>query len=128
MSPRPLPRTAWTSWRWGPGPLSAMPADPRAPRAEYWYFVLFTVLVGIGAQILDAALLNGSAVFAPLANLALFLPGLAVGVRRLHDRDRSGWWWLIGLIPVVGAIVLIVWFASRGTRGSNRFGYDPLPF
>ena len=100
----------------------------RAPRAEYWYFVLFTVLVGIGAQILDAALLNGSAVFAPLANLALFLPGLAVGVRRLHDRDRSGWWWLIGLIPVVGAIVLIVWFASRGTRGSNRFGYDPLPF
>jgi len=63
--------------------------DGRAPRAEYWYFVLFMVLVEIGAAILDGALFNGNPVFYTIAILVFLLPGLAVAVRRLHDRDQS---------------------------------------
>ena len=58
--------------------------------------------------------------------LGNFLPSLAVGVRRLHDTDRSGWWLLIAFIPLIGAIVLLVFFCTRGTPGPNRFGNDPL--
>ena len=60
-----------------------------------------------------------------IAELALLLPGLAVAVRRLHDLDRTGWWWLI-VFTVIGIIVLIVWFCMRGTVGPNRFGPDQL--
>ena len=59
-------------------------------------------------------------------SVILFLPSLAMGVRRLHDTDRSGWWWLIVFIPFVGIIVLIVFWCFEGTRGPNRFGPDPL--
>ena len=58
--------------------------------------------------------------------LAVFLPTLAVAVRRLHDTDRSGWWILLGLIPLVGWIILLVWYCSKGTDGPNRFGQDRL--
>jgi uncharacterized membrane protein YhaH (DUF805 family) len=61
-----------------------------------------------------------------IASLATFLPSLAVGIRRLHDRDQTGWWILLGLIAVIGWIILIVWFCMRGTVGPNRFGPDPL--
>jgi uncharacterized membrane protein YhaH (DUF805 family) len=61
-----------------------------------------------------------------LSGLALLLPNLAVAVRRLHDTDRSGWWLLIALLPLIGLIVLIVFFCIRGTPGPNRFGPDPL--
>jgi uncharacterized membrane protein YhaH (DUF805 family) len=104
----------------------------RARRAEYWWFVLFTVLVGIVASILDIALgtdfdgsVTSSGVFNLIVNLALVLPSLAVAVRRLHDTDRSGWWILIGLIPLVGAIVLLLFFVQDGTAGPNRFGPSP---
>jgi uncharacterized membrane protein YhaH (DUF805 family) len=60
-----------------------------------------------------------------LAGLGLFLPNLAMQIRRLHDLDRSGWWVLLAFIPLIGIIVLIVWWATEGTRGSNRFGGDP---
>ncbi|WP_455430719.1 DUF805 domain-containing protein [Phytohabitans flavus] len=60
-----------------------------------------------------------------LLNLALFLPGLAVAVRRLHDTDRTGWWVLIALVPIVGFIVLLVFFLMDGTPGPNRFGPSP---
>ena len=59
-------------------------------------------------------------------SLANLLPGIAIGVRRLHDLDKSGWWVLIALIPLIGAIILIVWYCSKGTTGDNRFGADPL--
>jgi uncharacterized membrane protein YhaH (DUF805 family) len=62
----------------------------------------------------------------PLFSLATLLPGLAVAVRRLHDLDSSGWWILLFLIPLVGAIILIVWFCTKGTDGPNRFGPDHL--
>ncbi len=60
-----------------------------------------------------------------LVGLGLFLPGLAVTVRRLHDTDRRGWWILLGLIPIIGIIVLIVFYCTAGTPGPNRFGPDP---
>jgi uncharacterized membrane protein YhaH (DUF805 family) len=96
----------------------------RAIRSEYWFWLLFAIIVAIVTGFIDAV------IGVPLTNtifaLATFLPGLAVSVRRLHDLDRSGWWLLLGLIPLVGAIILIVWFCTRGTVGANRFGADPL--
>lgn len=102
----------------------------RAARSEYWYWVLFVVLVQIVAWLIDMTLFGfnttGVNPIGALASLALFLPGLAVSIRRLHDIDRVGWWVLLALIPIVGAIVLIYWACLRGTVGANRFGPDPL--
>ena len=104
----------------------------RARRAEYWWFFLFSVLVGIATSILDVALgtdfgdrVGSSGLFSLIANLVLLLPSLAVAVRRLHDTDRSGWWILIALIPLIGAIILLVFFVQDGTPGQNRFGPSP---
>jgi uncharacterized membrane protein YhaH (DUF805 family) len=103
----------------------------RAFRSEYWYWVLFAVLASLVGEIIDAALFPGSfstgaTPVSSLVSLALILPGLGVAARRLHDIDRSGWWLLIGLIPIVGIIILIVWWCRPGTAGPNRFGQDPL--
>jgi len=100
----------------------------RASRSEFWYWFLFVFLVAIAAGLIDLALLPNSAVhpISSLASLALIIPGLAVSVRRLHDIDRSGWWLLLGLVPLIGAIVLLVWYCTRGALGPNRFGPDPL--
>jgi uncharacterized membrane protein YhaH (DUF805 family) len=65
-------------------------------------------------------------VVSTLFNLAVLLPGIAIGVRRLHDLDRSGWWLLIFLIPLIGPIILLIWFCTKGTEGPNRFGADRL--
>jgi len=103
----------------------------RARRSEYWWWVLFTVLVGFAAAILDGVLgttlgdNSATGVIGVIVNLALLLPTLAVAVRRLHDTDRSGWWLLIGLVPIVGAIVLLVFFVLDSTPGTNRFGANP---
>ena len=78
----------------------------RARRSEFWWFALFAGIVYIVAGILDAVI--GSQVIGYLVALALLLPSLAVTVRRLHDTGRSGWWILIGIIPLIGAIVLLV--------------------
>jgi uncharacterized membrane protein YhaH (DUF805 family) len=100
----------------------------RARRSEFWYFVLFNVIVGIVAGIIDAIIgtrsSNGTGLIQNLASLALLLPNLAVGARRLHDTDRSGWWLLIGLIPIVGAIVLIVFFV-QDSHADNHYGPSP---
>ena len=107
----------------------------RATRSEYWFFVLFAFLVVVAASILDSMLnmvvfepAMGGNMLATLAMLALLLPQLSAAVRRLHDLGRSGWWYLIGLVPVVGGAVLLIWFCLRGTEGDNRFGPDPLGF
>ena len=94
----------------------------RAIRSEYWYWVLFVVLVQIVANIIDMIIFGNSGIISAILSLALLLPGLAVAVRRLHDTDRSGWWILIALVPLVGAIILIVFMCQRGTVGPNRFG------
>lgn len=96
----------------------------RAPRAEYWWFALFNGLVMIGIAVI-AGLIEPDAIkmFIGIGNLLFFfLPGLSVSVRRLHDINRSGWWFLVVAIPLIGSILLIVWFATRGNRGPNRFG------
>lgn len=94
----------------------------RSSRSAYWFWILFYVLVVIAASIIDAAI-NTPAI-ALLAYVAFFLPNLAVLVRRLHDTDHSGWWVLIGLIPLIGAIVLIV-FACIESGGPNKYGEGP---
>jgi uncharacterized membrane protein YhaH (DUF805 family) len=101
----------------------------RARRSEYWYFALFNLLVSFVAGFLDAVLgtdydTGSGGLIATVAGLALFLPSLAVGVRRLHDTDRSGWWILIGLIPIVGWILLIVWFCTD-SKPDNQYGPNP---
>jgi uncharacterized membrane protein YhaH (DUF805 family) len=102
----------------------------RARRSELWWFFLFNVLVQVVATILDGILGMGGpqsiGLLAPIASLALLLPGITVGVRRLHDRDMSGWWMLIGFFPILGGIALLVIFVMKGTDGDNRFGPDPL--
>lgn len=95
----------------------------RAARSEFWYWALFVFLVNIAATLVDAAI--DVPLIGGLASLALFLPGIAVSVRRLHDLDRTGWWLLIAF-TIIGIIVLIVWDCTKGTTGSNRFGPDPL--
>lgn len=94
----------------------------RSSRSAYWYWILFYVLVGIGASIVDAAI--GTPALSILVWLGFFIPNLAVLVRRLHDTDRSGWWVLIGLIPLIGVIVLIV-FACIDSGPPNQYGAGP---
>ncbi|MFF0714761.1 DUF805 domain-containing protein [Streptomyces bauhiniae] len=95
----------------------------RARRKEYWMFTLFSVIISIVLTILDNALdIN---FLAGLYSLAVLLPSLAVGVRRLHDTSRSGWWLLVALIPLIGAIVLLVFFVSEGKPEANEYGPNP---
>ena len=104
----------------------------RARRKEYWMFTLFNVLISIALTFLDVLLLGHDmgdpesiGIVSTIYSLAVLLPSLAVSIRRLHDTDRSGWWLLIALIPLIGAIVLLVFMCLDGTRGSNRFGVNP---
>lgn len=103
--------------------------EGRARRKEYWMFFLFNFVIAIVLGIVDGMLgmktSSGFGILGMLYSLAVLVPGIAVGIRRLHDTDKSGWWMLIALIPFVGAIVLIVFLATDGNSGSNRFGADP---
>jgi uncharacterized membrane protein YhaH (DUF805 family) len=101
----------------------------RAARSEFWYWTLFVILVAIVANVVDAVVVGIGSGFAPVStivSLGLILPNIAMQVRRLHDTDRTGWWILIALVPLVGIILLIVWYATKGTDGSNQYGSDPL--
>jgi len=101
----------------------------RSRRKEYWYFVLFNAVVGLVLSGLDALL----GTFSSSANVGLLsgiyalaiIPTLAVSVRRLHDIDRTGWWVLIHLVPVIGSVVLLVFAVLDSTPGENRFGSNP---
>ena len=92
----------------------------RASRSEFWYWNLFLLLAQLVLAIVDYA--TGIGVLTALFALATLIPNIAVQVRRLHDIDRSGWFVLIGLIPLVGIIIVIVWWCQLGTPGPNRFG------
>lgn len=109
----------------------------RARRAEYWWFALFNILASLVLQILDLAVFGAYSmgpdagmglpnVLGGLFSLAILLPSIAVWVRRLHDVGRSGWWWLLALIPVIGWIILFYWSVRRGDLGPNAFGPDPV--
>ena len=104
----------------------------RAPRAEFWWFALFVLLGNLLFGIVDGLIFGAASDGQPVSllgalfSLAVLLPNIAVGVRRLHDRDMSGWWYLLVLVPVLGALVLLWFFVQKGTDGPNRFGPDPL--
>jgi len=102
----------------------------RSRRKEYWYFVLFNIIVSIVLGWIDALLgtrgsYAGAGVLSGIYGLAVIIPSLAVTVRRLHDIDRTGWWILVGLVPLIGAIVLLVFALLDGTPGTNRYGSNP---
>ena len=96
--------------------------DGRARRMEYWMFFLINIIVAIGIGFADRALgitaAPGRSMLVSLYQLAVLIPSIAVGVRRMHDTDHSGWWLLIPLVNLFFAV-------SDGTSGSNRFGPDP---
>ena len=94
----------------------------RARRSEYWFFFLFYLLAYVVASIVDAVI--GVPVVTLVVALGLLVPSLAVGVRRLHDIGKSGWFLLVGLIPLVGSIILIVWACTDG-EVDNRYGPNP---
>ncbi len=101
----------------------------RTRRSEYWFFVLFNLIIGFVLGVIDG-LLNlsigkNTGVLGTIYSLAVFIPSIAVMVRRLHDTNRSGWWIFIGLIPIVGAIVLIIFAIQDGTPGENKYGQNP---
>jgi uncharacterized membrane protein YhaH (DUF805 family) len=102
----------------------------RSRRKEYWYFVLFNVIVSLVLSAVDALLgtfssASNGGLLSGIYGLAIIIPSIAVSVRRLHDIDRSGWWVLISLVPVIGTIVLLVFAVLEGTPGENRFGPNP---
>lgn len=116
--------------------------DGRASRSEYWFFVLFNIIVSSVLLAIDVAIGMGTAETSVSADagasvsvnggilslvyaLAVMLPGLGVTIRRLHDTDHSGWWIFINLIPIVGPIIFLVFLVKDSVEGDNRFGSNP---
>jgi uncharacterized membrane protein YhaH (DUF805 family) len=97
--------------------------EGRARRSEYWWFVLINALILLVLGVIGRVMNN--TILYLLYSLAVFLPGLAVSVRRLHDTDKSGWWVLINLIPVIGWIVYFVFMFTDSTPGANQYGPSP---
>jgi uncharacterized membrane protein YhaH (DUF805 family) len=95
----------------------------RARRSEYWFFYLAFVIVTVVASILD--LIIGMQILQWIVTAAAIVPSISAGTRRLHDTGRSGWWQLIGIIPIVGWILVIVWYATDSNPGSNQYGPNP---
>ncbi len=109
----------------------------RASRSEYWWFYLFVQIIAY-VLALPSGLFNFSAIMngqEPAFNfwtitvyvwgLFTFLPSFGLFFRRLHDTGRSGWWWLLGFIPLIGTIILLVWLCMPSQPGDNRFGPEP---
>lgn len=102
----------------------------RARRKEYWYFVLFNLVVSMALAIIDGmtgsvSALTGMGTLSGIYTIIVLIPGIAVTVRRLHDTDRTGWWLFIALIPLVGAIVLLVFMVLDSDPNSNEYGANP---
>lgn len=97
----------------------------RTSRAGYWWFVLFTVILNIVVSGIVLGSPKFGTVLSYLVSAFLLLPGLGICVRRLHDIGKSGWWLLLSLIPVVGTIILIVWYCKPSQPGENEYG--PIP-
>lgn len=115
----------------------------RAPRKEYWMFILIYMIGVFILSFVDGALFGytsetvssgsgfsarvnlDSPIFSGIFVIAHFLPGLAAAIRRMHDIGRSGWWILISLVPFIGVFIMIYWLAKRSEAGTNRFGDNP---
>lgn len=90
--------------------------EGRARRSEFWRWVLFAIIMGV---------LGFIPILGWIISLIMLLPNLAVAVRRLHDTGRSGWWWFLCLIPLIGAIVLIIFYVQDSQPGDNAYGPNP---
>lgn len=102
----------------------------RSRRKEFWFFTLINAFLSMACGLVDTTLhlptvVEGYGVLAAIYAVFAFLPTVAVIVRRLHDQDRTGWWALIMLIPIVGILVLLYFMLQNSTEGSNRFGNSP---
>ena len=97
----------------------------RSPRAEYWYFALFNVVICLVLYCLAAYVANFFIYIYYIYALAVLVPGIAVGIRRMHDIGRSGWWILISLVPLIGSIWFIVLAALPSQLGPNKYGPNP---
>jgi uncharacterized membrane protein YhaH (DUF805 family) len=97
----------------------------RARRKEYWMFVLFYTIFAFVLGFVQGLAGMEDPILSGIFALAMFLPAISVLVRRLHDIDKSGWWFWIAFVPVVGGIILLVFACMEGTKGTNRFGPDP---
>lgn len=102
----------------------------RARRKEFWMFVLFNILFSFILGVVDALIgtynwQSDTGLLSSIYSLFVILPNLAVTTRRLHDINRSGWWQLLYLLPIIGWLVLLYFFVSKGNIGANRFGEDP---
>lgn len=98
--------------------------EGRTSRSEFWWFALFTFLVSFAVGIITMRSEVARSVLSAIVNLGFLLPNLGLAVRRLHDTGRSGWWVLLGLIPVVGWIILIVWYCAPSQQ-NNQYGPTP---
>ncbi len=102
----------------------------RSRRKEYWMFALFNLIVGITLSVLDTVfgtfnLETGLGLLSGLYSLAVFIPGLALSVRRLHDIDKSGWWLLLLLIPIIGVITVLIFCVLDSKTEENKWGKSP---
>lgn len=102
----------------------------RARRKEYWFFALFNVIATIILAFVDSALgtfnmETGVGILGMIYALAVLLPAIGVAIRRLHDTGRSGWWLLLAFLPLIGAIVLIIFFVMDSSPGENEYGTNP---
>ncbi len=102
----------------------------RASRSAFWWWALFTLLGSIAMSIVDGAIsgvsFTGTGMLETLFSLGTLLPSITVAIRRLHDIGRTGWWLLLVFVPVVGWIVLLIFYVTRGNDGANDHGPDPL--
>ena len=101
--------------------------EGRARRREFWMFALCNFAIGVAFGILGMLPIIGFlfGIVSTVFSLAVFIPGITVGIRRLHDTNRSGWMLLLLLIPLAGPIIIIVFWALAGISGSNKYGDDP---
>lgn len=100
----------------------------RSSRSEYWWWVLFVAILSFCIGIIESILgfsMTAVQTTSGILSLVLLLPGLGLSVRRLHDIGKSGWWILLGFIPLVGTIILIIWFAQNSQMQDNQYG--PVP-
>ena len=102
----------------------------RAQRAEYWFFFLFNLIISIVLVVLDGVLgtLNmeiGYGILSGIYSLGVLIPSIAVSIRRLHDTERTGWWLLIVLIPIIGPLVILVFMILDSKPGTNQYGANP---
>lgn len=96
----------------------------RARRTEYWMFTLFSFIIALLLSFVQS-FLNLGELLTWIYSLFVFIPSLAVGVRRLHDTGKSGWWILINLIPIIGAIIFIIFACMDSDYGDNEYGPNP---